>query len=408
MRVGTAATLTAGTLLVAGAGLLALDRQPYTVSLLMPAADSTIVGGAVTVQGRDAGEVTDLGARDGRAVITIALDDEFAPLHAGTVARINWQSVLGARTVDLTPGRASNPTLHSGSLLTDAVERVELDDVLAALDAPTRRKLQHLVGELDTTLDGHEKDLNETLRTAGPAADALGAILAAVGEDGPTIKRLVTQLADVSATLADRDQRIASTVGQLDELTGTVAKQRDISATIEELPAALQQADETLSDVDEPIDEARQLLRDVQPAAEELTGTSRRLAPVLRKLVPVTEDLKPVLGDLRDTFEVAPSALDTIDATVPDATRALDELGPMVGFLRPYTPELMGWIANWTSVFMGQNASGNFGRALMTFSLSAFNSNPLSKLPGIEQKATTEPGAIVGQPWTDANGDGIR
>jgi phospholipid/cholesterol/gamma-HCH transport system substrate-binding protein len=409
MRAGTAATLTIGALLVAGAGLVAWDRQPYTVSLLMPAADSTIVGGAVTVQGQKAGKVEHIGVRDGHAVITVALDDAFAPLHTGTVARINWQSVLGARTVDLLPGSTSNPEVHSGTLLTDAVERVELDDVLAALDGPTREKLQKLVAQLDSTFDGHEQDLNETLRTAGPAVDALGALLSAVGEDGPTIRRLVAQLADVSTTLADRDHKVASTVGQLDDLTATVARQqKDISATIHALPGALKEANATLGDVEGPIGNARQLLRDVRPATSELPGTSKRLAPVLQELVPVAENLGPVLNNLGDTFEVAPTALDTVDATVPDVGKAIDEAGPMVSFLRPYTPELIGWLSNWTSVFMGQNASGNFGRALMTVSMSAFNSNPLTTLPGIQQKATTEPGAIVGQPWTDANGDGIR
>src|SRR3546814_7533092 len=64
--------------------------------------------------------------RDGKAVVTAEIQDDKAPLPAGTRGRIRWESVLGARTLEVLPGKKGNADLPSGSLLTGNVESAEL------------------------------------------------------------------------------------------------------------------------------------------------------------------------------------------------------------------------------------------------------------------------------------------
>ena len=52
------------------------------------------------------------------------------------------------------------------------------DQVLAALDPPTRQRLTGLINNLRQTLNGHEQDLNSTVQSAGPALRALGQVFA--------------------------------------------------------------------------------------------------------------------------------------------------------------------------------------------------------------------------------------
>jgi len=386
-----------------------LSGPAYTLQLVMPTADQAFVGGAVTIDGERAGKVRGLKVRDGQAVVTVEVDDKFAPLHAGTVARINWESLLGARIVDLVPGPKSNPAIPSGHLVTDAVERVELDDVMAMLDAPTRKKVSDLLASLQQTTNGSESDINTTLREAGPAVEALGGVLRGIGSDGPAIKSLVRELASVTDTVAARRDRLASSIRSLDALTSRVGQERTaLQKTLSQLPSTLDTATQTLGDVPGPVDRTRTLLRDLRPFADRLPNMAANLSPVLTDLRAAAADLGPTLDGAAQLLTITPGLFDVAHQTFPDISATLKQAGPMIAFLRPYTPELIGWLSNWTSVFASQNGAGNYARALITVSASSLTANPGVALPGLSQAVSPAPGEIVGQSWTDANGDGPR
>lgn len=397
-------------LVVAGTvSVVRMVNDAYTVDLLMPSADTSFVGGSVMIDGTRSGEVTAIDVRDGQAVLTVEIDDEHAPLPGGTVARINWQSTLGARLVELVPGDEENPPIKSGALLTDAVERVELDDVLAALDEPTRKRLQSLLTQLDGTLEGSEKDVNKTIQGAGPTLEALGAILEAIGDDGPQLKALITDLRSVTNNLASNRDGVSATVAQLQTALDEVAsEQESIQESLKALPGTLDTATSTLEDAPGSIESARGVIRDLSPVVTRLPKVAQQLQPVLIQLPGVLDQLQGTLVNTSTLLDQTPALLDGVTTVGPQTTSALKEAGPMVSFLRPYTPELIGWLSNWVSVFMGHNASGNFGRALVTVSGSSVTGNPGVQIPGLQYQSRTEPGEIVGQPWTDANGDEIR
>jgi phospholipid/cholesterol/gamma-HCH transport system substrate-binding protein len=382
----------------------------YELTFVMPTADNTFVGARVTIKGSTVGKVTGVGTRDGRALVTIKIDDEHAPLKAGTTARIGWESLIGARIVDLTPGPDSNPSLRSGRLvLGSAVEAVELDDLLAALDEPTRAKLQKLVGQLDQVMkNGGAADFNSTLATAGPMVEAMGQVTKAIGSDGPAIRELVDELHRVTSTLAERHAHVSNSVSALNSVTSRVATQQEaLSATLAKLPDTVETARSTLAAVPGPAAKARTLLSDLRPTTDRLPSVAANLSPLLRDLRPAAAELRPTLRAAAELLTYTPELLSTAHGTVPDATTTVKELEPVVTFLRPYTPELTGWLTNWTSIFGSQSAGGNYARALITFGGSSFNNNPGAFLPGQRQDPRPAPGSIISQPW-DANGDGLR
>ncbi|MBZ5735312.1 MlaD family protein [Nocardioides sp. TRM66260-LWL] len=384
-------------------------RDPYTLTMLMPAADGTFVGAKVVEGGQQVGHVSDLGVRDGQAAVTITLDDAFAPVPAGTNARIKWESVLGARIVELTPGKASNPPLASGHLVTGNLEGVEIDDLLATLDAPTRAQVKKLVGNLDSTLAGHETDLNRTLLEAGPTFKTLGAVAAAVGQDGPAIRQIVQQLHGVAATVAGRDQRLAASVRRLNTLTAAVAgQQQALSQTLARLPGTIDAATTTLNGVEQPVTDTRAVLRTLRPTADRLPAVAADLRPVLADAAPALARLPRTLSSADSLLKRTPDLVAGANDLLPDLNSSLLQVNPMVAFLRPYTPELVGWLSNWTSLFASQNASGNYARALITASASSLD-DVQSRVPvGQKQDARPAPGSLAGQPWTDANGDAIQ
>ncbi|MCW2800800.1 MAG: Phospholipid/cholesterol/gamma-HCH transport system substrate-binding protein [Aeromicrobium sp.] len=417
MKFKMISVLTAGLFLMV-LGLKSLD-DPYRVELLMPSAGDTFKGAQVVMKGEVVGKVADLHAKDGQALVGLELDKR-APLRAGTTGRITWEAVLGARVVELLPGPTDAPALASGKMITTNVESVSIDELLATLNPETRKNLQTLLVRLDSTLSGKEPALNATLKEAGPTIQALGQVLSAVGEDGPAIHKIVSQLASVADTVASRDTEVSSSIDQLNTLLAQVAdSQKSLGTTINRLPRTLATATKTLDDVPEPVKSTRTLLRTLQPSTAKLPGIAQNLRPVLRDAKQPVADLAPLLQDADTLLKGTPSLLKTANTTLPQLTSAVDELNPMVDFLRPYTPELASWLSNWVGIFGSQNHTGNYARALITASTTSLVSAPFdqTKLPGGQcAKAKPQPGDLgdTGKEYTeckalqDANGDGIR
>ncbi len=394
----------------AGMGVASCGGDDYELNVLMPDASGMYVGGKVMLRGRQIGEVTEVGVRGDQALATAVLESEHAPVPSGTSARISWESVIGKRVLELLPGSEANPSLPSGRMIESTTERVEIDDLLATLDKPTRERLRGFVSQLGETLQGREEGLNRTVKAAGPAADAIGEVMRAVGEDGPAIRELVTRLAAMTRELAQRDNELGQTVANLGRFASTTAdRQEALAEALTELPPTVREATATLDKVPSAVEAAGPLLRDLRPATEQLPSMAANLHPVLTDLRLTAADLKPTLHSTEDLLGHTPGLLDSAHATLPDLNEAITTLQPAIEFLRPYTPELTGWLSNWTGVFASENGAGNYSRAHFPVSASSFNGYPVGVLaPGLIQDPRPAPGSLVGQPWTDANGDGMR
>lgn len=403
------AALGAGALVVVTLGVATGVGDDYTVDVVLPAATNLVVGSEVEIDGASAGRVKELETRDGKAVVTVALEDDFAPLRDGTTARVSYKALLGERILELFPGEDGAPTLADGALVEGSVDRVELDQVLAALDKPTRAKLQSLLDRLSGTLKGKEGEVQSTLQTLGPAVEALGQVLDAVGQDGPAIRKLVTRLSNLMTTLDEHDADLETTITDLTTATGTIAANRkQLSRALADLPETLETARTTLADVPATVDAAGPLLRALEPGVRQLPAVSAELEPVLRDLQPTIAQLRPALASVRSLLDYTPALLDGADSVLPQADQVLGDLGPALTYLRPYMPELAGWLSNWGSGAANYDSNGHYLRAFAQEGSTSLVNNPGLLPPGITRKLTRLPGESEGQPWTDAHGSEMQ
>ncbi|MCW2666475.1 MAG: hypothetical protein JWN57_1437 [Frankiales bacterium] len=417
-RLRPAAAGVAGLLVLFAAGQAAaggLTGGGYEVTVVMPSAPNLVKGGKVEVDGADAGRVQSLEVRDGQALVTVSIADEYAPLRTGTTARIEWKALLGERTLVIEPGPASNPDLPDRGRVEGSRQRVELDQLLAALDAPTRARLQRLTQNLAATLRGSEDDVNGTLRTAGPVVQALGGIAASVGRDGEALKSLVTRLRDVTDVTTTRRQDVRAVVADLTSLTQRAARERSsLDATLAALPGTLRQATSTLDRVPGTVAAADPLLRDAAPLAAQLPAVSADLRPLLQDLRPALQDLRPTLNQVSVLLDDAPRLLDGANAVLPGLTQLTKGALPALDFLRPYTPEVTGWLANWGSATANYDVYGNYTRIYVQAGPASVLGSPgalgpaLGDLGLVKTNPQRQPGELEGQPWTDANGSPIR
>ncbi|WP_020498647.1 MlaD family protein [Sciscionella marina] len=403
------AVLVVALLIVAAVVIGVSTSSGYRLRLVLPQASGIFNGVPVRIANVNVGSVTDVYPQSGKAVVEVRIDADRAPLHQGTRPVITSRSLIGEDYLQLQPGPVSARPLANGSTVRTDWSQVHIEDLLETLDPPTRAHLRSLLEQTKTTLGGHEQDLNSTVRTAGPAVQALGQVLAAVGSDGPAIHQLVTRLNGMVGAVASRHRDVSSAVSNLATVTQDVAAhQQQLRSGLAQLPTTLRAADGTLDKVPHAVDTTRPLLASLRPAAARLPSVAANLSPLLQQLRPTVAELTPTIRSANVLLRKTPSLLDSAHAVVPGVTTALNGLAPALNFLRPYTPDLVGWLSNWAGVFGGYSSQGHYGHLLLTLSATAVNNNPGIKPPGLNFDRTTAPGTAAGQPWTDASGEPIR
>lgn len=384
--------------------------KPYELSVLLPNGANLFEGGSVMENGNRIGTVKSLDVENNGARVTFELEDWAVPLHDGATVRVTWKAVLGERLLDVTDGPEQNAPLPSGGMLTGQMQApVEIDQVLAALDPQTRVRLNSLVRNLKDTLQGREPDINATLQKAGPALEAAGAVFRGLGTDAEAIKQVMNSTNQTLGILARRDKDVAGIVQSLSNTTSSlVAERKQIGESLQLTPVTLRQAQATLGNVPGVVDKAAPLLDDLAPATSRLPAVSANLRPLLKDLRPTIADLRPTLSSAADLLESTPDLLDTGRDTLPDISETLKGIGPTLDFLRPYAPELAGFVANWGSANANVDANGHYVRIYVQGGLESGNVNPGVTGPGVEKKPNPMPGELVSQPWADAFGSGMK
>lgn len=375
-------------------------------STVLPNAINLVVGSPVQVRGFDVGEISSLEVRDNQALVKMKLDKLPEPLHEGTTANVGWAGVLGHRFIELRPGPADKPVLADGAILPAGSHQVLLEELLEALNPETRTHLRGMLQQLDTTLQGSQPDFNRTLKEAGPTVEALGAVLNGVGADGQSIKTLLANLHKVTEVLAQRKSGISSTVVDLNRMTTAAAvHQQALSDGLAQLPGTLDAAKETLDKVPPATDATVPLLEDLRPAADRLPSVADNLRHVMKDLRPALKDLPPTLEDADRLFEIAPAFFDEATPTLGQLTKTVqpEYAGNAVRFLRPYTPELIGWLGNWGNAFASYDSGGTIGNVLIIGAPTSVLAEPDIVPPGYWPQRHLPPGINAHQPWEDAN-----
>ena len=435
------AVLVALALVSALVALLALRGGTYSVTATFENAGQLVVGNPVQVGGRSVGKVTEI-ELDGalRARVTLEVEDELAPLHAGTTAAIRASSVSGIanRAVWIAPGPSSAPEISDGGALDAARTEtpVELDQLFDALDPRTRLALRQVIRGSGAQYAGKGDQAGRALEYLSPALSTTSRLTREVTLDSVALERLVGDGARVVRSVAARRNDLAALVSNLNTTLRAIGEEDgSVDRSLALLPPTLDRASSTFRSLRTTFDALDPLVAASKP------GT-RDLAPLLRRLEPLTEDAVPTVAALRRLVRRAGEGNDLVDLTrrtprlasitstaFPRAIRALRESQPVLDYARLYTPDVVGWFTKFGQVAAGYDANGHFARIQPIFSpfrldettgqlrglpagttrLSAFDSGNTRRCPGAAGGAAPDgsapipadgcdPGATVGAP----------
>lgn len=368
-------------LLVVGAVVLLTGTSSYKATAFIPAGNPNIlVGAPVLVNGFKTGTVEELKPAGPGAELTVSLDNDSAPLHTGAVVFVQWSAAVGERLIQINDGPATNPEIPDGGRIEGNMPKpMEVSDVLQYVDPATRARLGPLAQNLQKALKGHEQDVNNTLKTAGPAFVAIGNVFRGLAIDQPALEKLVNDTNGLVARVASRSNDLSGIVSDLGTSTSQTATVRtQLRQTLQKLPPTLDQATSTLKKVPGTVDETVPLLNDLQSATDKLPSVSRNLEPVLTDLRPTIAELKPTLQAASELLNYTPGLLDSAHRTLPRLTYGLGAATPTVRDLQPYSPCIVSFLSGFGSAASRGNADGPYARIPIRVGPDSLETQPVT------------------------------
>jgi phospholipid/cholesterol/gamma-HCH transport system substrate-binding protein len=396
--------LAVGVILVAiavAAWLLFAGDRGYRVTAEFVNAGQLVNGNEVRVAGNTVGSVDEIDVSpDGRAEVTFTVEGDYAPLRRGTRAIIKQTSLSGIanRYVDLHLGPAGRDDIEDGGRIeADQTETaVELDQVFALFDEETRGSLQDFIKGQADTLRGRGRELRAGIHYLNPALSTGSRLFEELTEDEALLEEFLVDSATLVNTLASRRDDLTGVVSNLNATFGALGSQQEaLAESIELLPPFMRRANTTfvnlraaLDDVDplvdasKPVvrrldpflDQARLFARDAEPTFRDLSRTIRRSGPT-NDLVELLDSFPPLARVAMDTRRIngAPRR-----GAFPETADALRAATPTIAFGRPYTPDFVGWMDDFSTTG-GYDAIGGFSRAWINFAEILHGPGPKTK-----------------------------
>lgn len=430
-RLAGVGALVVGALVVAVLVLGGGSAHQY--KLLFATAGQLVRDNDVQIGGRRIGSIKKIElTKDNRAQITIEVKEPYAPLHEGTTAVIRGTSLSGIanRYIALSPGANNAPKLSDGTLLGEdkTTSIVDLDQIFNTLDGKTRDGLAQTIQGFATWYAGKGKQANGVARYFAPSLAATRNLATQLAADQPALRALVGDTGRVVNALAARSSRLTDLVGNTNTALGAIASENaGLSQALAILPATLRRGSSTFVDLRGMLDDIDKLVAAAKPATKNLAPFLRDLQPLLKDAQPTVAQLAKLLqqpgstSDLTDLLSDAPALSNAATPAFRNGIQALNKSLPVLSFIRPYTPDFVGWLRDFGQSAANYDANGHYARVSPIFNAFKYDapSNTLKpvpqseRVPGLVNGATLAarcPGSAIqgpadgSAPWRDSSG----
>ena len=339
---------------------------------------------------------------DGQAVVVLKLKGKFAPMPRGTIATIRQFSLSGIanRYVDLSypTGRSRGNIADGGELgVDDTKTAVDLDQVFNTLDPKTRKALQGFFKGNARQFAGEGEQANRGLLYLNPALATSSRLFNELTRDQPVLERFLVDSSQLVTTLASRRDDLAALIGNLNDTTGALGRQKvALADSISQLPPFMRRANTTFVNL-------RSALDDVDPLVNASKPVAKKLDPFLTQARAFASGAKPTIRDLSITIRRPGKANDLIDlmgsapplaqialvtrnrsaapgghnvsvgkvrGAFPESVDAFKNGAPEIAIARPYTQDFLGWFDDFSTTGQGFDALGAVARAQINFAES--------------------------------------
>jgi phospholipid/cholesterol/gamma-HCH transport system substrate-binding protein len=360
------------------------DRYAIDVELPTAQAFTPGQGQQVSVAGVDVGRIDKVTLRNGRAIIRMDIKrSELSAVYADATVLSRPRTPLDDMSLELDPGTPRAGKLAEGALIPVSRSQpdVNVDEILAGLDADTRPALQALLKGVAEGVGSGQGPINlrELLQKTRPTLVRTKVLTDAIRARRVELRRLVSNLAKLTGRLGDQSGDLQTLVTSGNQTFGALAAEdQAVRESLAKLPGTLQQADVALA-------AATPLARTLEPALGALTPAAKALPDALAAVRPLAREGTPDLRQLRSLATEAQPLARTLSTTVtalrpivPNLIRATDVLQYVANELA-FNPEgkeegylfWLDWFAHNTNSILGsRDGNGGWWRGLVVASCS--------------------------------------
>ena len=297
--------------------------RPFQVKAVFESSNSIRPGSPVRIAGVGVGKVAAVRPLGDSAAteVLLSIDKKGLPVHDDATAKIRPRIFLeGNFFVDLTPGTPGSPKLEDGDTIkvTNTSKPVQLDEVLTALQDPTRQDLRTILRELGTGLEDGAPSFNRAYADIAPSERDTSIVNAAFLGSQPDkdLQRLIRGLSKATAGLARNEMQLQDFVTDLSTTLGAFAQQRDnLRSAIRELGPTLDTTNRSLASINAALPPTRGFARAILPGVRETDATIQAGFPWIRQARQLVSqpELRGLAQDLsptgRDTARFVDSSL---------------------------------------------------------------------------------------------------
>jgi len=146
---------------VVGKDFFEIEAEMTTAQAVTPGQGQT-----VNIAGVEVGEISSVKLRDGKAIIGMRIRPKYDRIYKNASVLLRPKTGLKDMVAELTPGTEDAGQIEEGGVIpvSQTLPDVNLDEILAALDADTRDYLTLLLSDGGRALRGSGDALGNTLR----------------------------------------------------------------------------------------------------------------------------------------------------------------------------------------------------------------------------------------------------
>jgi phospholipid/cholesterol/gamma-HCH transport system substrate-binding protein len=334
----------------AAGGTLPFGGHSYLVEAKVAEPQGLQKHADVRAAGVRVGSVRDVTPAGSGAIVRMQLDKTIAPLYHDATVLVRQKTLVGENYIELTRGHPQSGVLPDGSKLpiSQDLDSVPLDRILNSLDASTRARVSANLRSLGAGFASRGSDVNRTLSALRPTLSDGTAVTAVLDGQRAAIADIVTQAGTVFDAVAQRQSDMHTLIRSAHATARAVAaRDTALRDALVAAPPALTQARSSVARLSAFAGRATPVvgelgagLADLHPVLRDLRPTADQARVLFDRLPPLLRVADPMLSRLRSFSRAATPVLPSLDAMLRQANPALD-------YLKPYSRDLVGFLANF-------------------------------------------------------------
>jgi phospholipid/cholesterol/gamma-HCH transport system substrate-binding protein len=201
--------------------------------------------------------------------------------------------------------------------------------------------------------------------------------------DRQAFQRFVTDTAEAVSAIQERRSDLAAAVGNANTTAKAIGDENvALGRALGLLPDTLRRANTTFVNLRATLDDLDVLVNASKPATKDLAPLFRQLQALVKESRPTIHDLRFLIrkeGKNNDLIELTgkmPKLAQIAKDTFPHDIAALRKSLPVISYIRPYTPDLTGWITKFGQVANPYDANGHYARIQPIFNQFQFTDTP--------------------------------